>query len=62
MAKSALKAMSLTENFAPVVLLVGHGSTTTITHMVQDWIVGPVVVTLVKLMQKLLPLCSMIQR
>ncbi len=29
MAKSALTAMSLTENFAPVVLIVGHGSTTT---------------------------------
>lgn len=28
MAESALKAMSLTENFAPVVLIVGHGSST----------------------------------
>lgn len=28
MAKNALKAMSLTENFAPFVLVVGHGSTT----------------------------------
>ncbi|CAE7211268.1 unnamed protein product [Symbiodinium sp. KB8] len=28
MAESALKAMSLTENFAPIVLIVGHGSST----------------------------------
>lgn len=28
MAHSALKAMSLTENFAPVVMIVGHGSST----------------------------------
>ena len=28
MGRSALKAMSLTENFAPIVLIVGHGSST----------------------------------